>query len=95
MSEKSRLRYFPPPESYQDMLHYAEQYEKKKLFPPGSFVYLDLVRKAFHKGTSTQKRGTVYIVESVVKYKQIRRWRLMDLNFQKLPGTYYLQVKSA
>ena len=90
MTEKQRERYFPRQDSYKEMLQLSQNYnEKTQKFKKGDFVFLDLPRKAFQKSTGTEKRGMIYIIDSIVINRTIKRYYLVDLNFKKLPGIFY------
>lgn len=91
MSQKQRDRYFPKPDSYQDMLRRGKQYDQTvQPFRSGDFCYKDVIRKAFTKGTD-EKRGEIFIVDEVIKNRSVKRYKLLNLNFKPVVGSYYEQ----
>lgn len=91
MSEKSRDRYFPKPDSFEDMLHHSEEYDSQQQpFKPGDFCWLDDPKKPFMKATDP-KRKSMYIIFEVFKNRRPVRYRLLDLLFNKKVSSYYLK----
>lgn len=92
MSQKQRERYFPRKDSFREMVKLSKEYDQKdQKFPVGCFVYLDIIKSPFEKSTGSEKRGQVFIVETVIKNRSIKRFKLMNLDFKILPGTFYEQ----
>lgn len=91
MTEKQRNRYFPKPDSYHDMLSLAKQYdETEQPLRSGDFCYKDVIRKAFTKGIG-DKRKEIFIISEVIKNRSVKRYKLLNLNFNPVVGTYYQQ----
>jgi hypothetical protein len=93
MSEKSRDRYFPKVNSYEDMLRLSKDYElKPQQFVPGDFVYKDDITegtKALKKGTVAKRGVKTFIIDEVLKNRSPLRYKLLDLNFKKVVSSYY------
>lgn len=84
MTEKQRLKYQPPIDSYKDMIKYASD-TTEPFWKVGEFCYKDQTPKQFRKGTD-EKRSKVYIIERVVKNRRVKRYFLVDLNFKAVTG---------
>ena len=91
MTQKQSERYFPKPDSYHDMIQEAKQYDQTvQPFRSGDFCYKDVIKKAFTKGTD-QKRGEIFIINEVIKNRSVKRYKLLNINFKPIVGSYYKQ----
>ena len=85
MTDKQQNRYFPKPNSFQDMIKASLKDDQP--FHKGDFVYLDKIPKALAKGTD-EKRGEIFIVSQVQKKIPVR-YLLLNLKFEKVGTSYY------